>query len=100
MLHITWVGLDHHEIGFKSTALGQGANAALPIFAKFMQELNRHPSYNDITKAKFEEPDERVVRWLDCDPIKRDGFFKRLFKNPDKKKKREFRRKDSEAGRR
>ncbi|HET8737525.1 MAG TPA: transglycosylase domain-containing protein [Pricia sp.] len=97
MLHITWVGLDNHEIGFKSTSLGSGANAALPIFAKFMQELNRHPSYNFITKAKFKEPSERVLRWLDCDPVKRDGFFKRLFKNPDKKKKREFRRKDAEG---
>ncbi|MGB7393367.1 MAG: transglycosylase domain-containing protein [Pricia sp.] len=97
MLHITWVGLDHHEIGFKTTAMGQGANAALPIFAKFMQELNRHPTYNEITKARFEEPDERVVRLLDCDPVKRDGFFKRLFKDPDKKKKREFRRKKSES---
>ncbi|HEA19347.1 hypothetical protein LCGC14_1167120 [marine sediment metagenome] len=97
LVHVTWVGLENHEIGFRSTALGQGANAALPIFAKFMQELNRHPSYDTITKARFEEPDDRIVRLLDCDPVKRDGFFKRLFKNPDKKKKREFQRKDSEG---
>lgn len=96
MLHVTWVGLDHHEIGFRSTALGQGANAALPMFAKFMQELNRHPSYDTITKARFETPDPEIVRLLDCDPVKRDGFFKRLFKNPDKKKTREFRGKESE----
>ncbi len=97
MLHVTWVGLENHEIGFRSTALGQGANAALPMFAKFMQELNRHPSYDTITKARFKEPDSEIVRLLDCDPVKRDGFFKRLFKNPDKKKKREFRRKESEG---
>ncbi len=97
MLHVTWVGLENHEIGFQSTALGQGANAALPMFAKFMQELNRHPSYDTITKARFKEPNPEVVRLLDCDPVKRDGFFKRLFKNPDKKKKREFRRKKSEG---
>ncbi len=97
LVHVTWVGLENHEIGFRSTALGQGANAALPIFAKFMQELNRHPSYDTITKARFKEPDSEIVRLLDCDPVKRDGFFKRLFKNPDKKKKREFRRKESEG---
>jgi len=97
MLHVTWVGLENHEIGFRSTALGQGANAALPMFAKFMQELNRHPSYDTITKARFKEPNPEIIRLLDCDPVKRDGFFKRLFKNPDKKKKREFRRKDSEG---
>ena len=96
LVHVTWVGLENHEIGFRSTALGQGANAALPIFAKFMQELNRHPSYDTITKVRFDEPDDRVVRLLDCDPVKRDGFFKRLFKDPEKKKKREFRRKNSE----
>ena len=97
MLHVTWVGLENHEIGFRSTALGQGANAALPMFAKFMQELNRHSSYDTITKARFKEPNPGIVRLLDCDPVKRDGFFKRLFKNPDKKKKREFRRKKSEG---
>lgn len=31
LVHVTWVGLDNHEIGFRSTRLGQGANAALPI---------------------------------------------------------------------
>ena len=95
LVHITWVGLDNHEIGFKSTSLGQGANAALPIFAKFMQELNKHPSYNDITKAQFERPNPAVVEMLDCEPVKRDGFFKRLFKNPDKKKTKKFRKKNA-----
>jgi len=95
LVHITWVGLDNHEIGFRSTSLGQGANAALPIFAKFMQELNKHPSYNDITKAQFERPNRSVVEMLDCEPVKRDGFFKRLFKNPDKKKTKKFRKKNA-----
>lgn len=94
LVHITWVGLDNHEIGFRSTSLGQGANAALPLFAKFMQELNKHPSYNDITKAQFEKPNRSVVEMLECEPIKRDGFFKRLFKNPDKKKTKKFRKKN------
>ncbi|WP_317131649.1 transglycosylase domain-containing protein [Pareuzebyella sediminis] len=90
LVHVTWVGLDHHEIGFKSTRLGQGANAALPIFAKLMQEMNQHPSYNAITKARFKRPDPSVVDMLDCEPVKRDGFFKRLFKNPNKKKTKKF----------
>lgn len=90
LVHVTWVGLDNHEIGFKSTRLGQGANAALPIFAKLMQEMNRHASYNTITRAKFTRPDQSVIDMLDCEPVKRDGFFKRLFKNPNKKKTKEF----------
>ncbi|MBT9189732.1 penicillin-binding protein 1A [Zobellia russellii] len=91
LVHVTWVGLDNHEIGFRSTSLGQGANAALPIFAKWMQEMNKHPYYNEITKAQFKRPNPATLEMLDCEPVKRDGFFKRLFKNPDKKKTKKFR---------
>jgi penicillin-binding protein 1A len=90
LIHITWVGLDNHEIGFKSTSLGSGANAALPIFASWYKELNKHQEFNLITKARFEKPSPYVVDQLNCEPIKRDGFFKRLFTNPNKKKKKRF----------
>ncbi|MGS0526824.1 penicillin-binding transpeptidase domain-containing protein [Zobellia nedashkovskayae] len=95
LIHVTWVGLDNHEIGFRSTSLGQGANAALPIFAKWMQEMNKHSYYNDITKAQFKRPNPATLEMLDCEPVKRDGFFKRLFKNPDKKKTKAFRKRNS-----
>jgi penicillin-binding protein 1A len=91
LVHITWVGLDNHEIGFKSTRLGQGANAALPLFALWYQNLNKDSSFNTFTKAKFPRPDDGVITALDCEPVKRDGFFKRLFKNPNKKKSKKFR---------
>ena len=90
LVHITWVGLDHHEIGFNSISLGQGANAALPLFASWYQQLNRHKEFNTITKAKFEKPNPFVLDQLNCDPVKRDGFFKRLFNNPNKKKTKKF----------
>lgn len=91
LVHVSWVGLDNHEIGFRSTALGQGANAALPLFALFIQDLNRDPNFNHLTRATFERPDEITLRALDCEPVKRDGFFKRLFGNPKKKKTKKFR---------
>ena len=87
LVTVTWVGNDNHGIGFKSTSLGQGANSALPIFAKFYQKLNRISEFNMITKAKFEIPSEEVLKDLDCKPTKRDGFIKRLFKKKNKKKK-------------
>ncbi|MDX1768954.1 MAG: transglycosylase domain-containing protein [Arenibacter troitsensis] len=90
LLNVTWVGLDNHEIGFSSTSLGQGANAALPIFALWLQKLNADKSFDPITKAKFPNPSSAVMSNLDCDPVKRDGFFKRLFKNPKKKKTKDF----------
>tara|TARA_R110002167_G_scaffold76032_4_gene211958 strand:+ start:5031 stop:7289 length:2259 start_codon:yes stop_codon:yes gene_type:complete len=90
LVHITWVGLDNHEIGFKSTSLGQGANAALPIFALFMQQLNADNTFQYITKAKFDPTPAAIREKMDCDPIKRDGFFKRLFKNPNKQRSKKF----------
>ncbi|MCG2459744.1 transglycosylase domain-containing protein [Flavobacteriaceae bacterium F89] len=90
LVHVTWVGLDNHEIGFNSTRLGQGANAALPIFALWMQQLNKNHDFDPITRAKFPKPDVAILKKLDCDPIKKDGFFKRLFKNPNKVKSRKF----------
>ena len=93
LVHVTWVGLDNHEIGFRNTSLGQGANAALPIFALWMQKLNRDPEFNSITRARFPRTDNHVLQMLDCEPIKRDGFFKRLFKNPNRKRVKKFRNK-------
>jgi len=87
LVTITWVGNDNHSIGFKSTGMGQGANSALPIFAKFYQKLNKDSDYKSITSAKFEKPSDKVLENLDCEPTKRDGFIKRLFKKKDKKKK-------------
>ncbi|MFD1017128.1 penicillin-binding protein 1A [Winogradskyella rapida] len=87
LVTVTWVGNDNHSIGFKSTGMGQGANSALPIFAKFYQKLNKDADYKAITQAKFEEPSDEVVLTMDCEPTKRDGFIKRLFKRKEKKKK-------------
>ena len=92
LVHVSWVGLDHHEIGFKDTSMGQGANAALPLFANWMQKLNTDPEFNAITMARFEQPNEEILRQLDCDPVVRDNFFKRLFKNPKRKKSRKFKK--------
>lgn len=90
VVQVSWVGLDHHAIGFKSTSLGQGANAALPLFAEWMQELNKNSEFTYITRARFEKPDAEITDKLDCKPVVKDNFFKRLFKNPKKKKSKKF----------
>ncbi|MEH6682684.1 MAG: transglycosylase domain-containing protein [Sediminicola sp.] len=90
LVSVTWVGLDQHEIGFKSTSLGQGASAALPIFALWMQKLNGEKEFDSITKATFKPTPSRILDQMDCEPVKRDGFFKRLFKNPKKTKTKKF----------
>lgn len=90
LVSVTWVGLDNHQIGFKSTAMGQGANAALPIFGKWMQKMNKDQELNPYTKSSFPPTSKEVLESLDCNPEKRDGFFKRLFSNPNKTKSRKF----------
>ncbi len=94
LVTVTWVGNDDHRIGFKTTRTGQGANAALPIAAKLIQKINKDTTFNAITKARFKSPSATVAEMLDCEPTKRDGFFKRLFTNPDKKKKSKFKTKE------
>jgi penicillin-binding protein 1A len=96
LVTVTWVGHDDHRIGFSSTAIGQGANAALPVFANLLQKMNADPYFDEITGAKFNEPSEEVQKALDCETSKRPGFFDRLFdkdkrnKKFDKKKKKGF----------
>ena len=84
----SWVGNDDHRIGFSNTGIGQGANSALPIVALFLKNLNLDSNFNSITNAKFERPSDEVIAALDCEPQKRDGFLKRLFKN--KRDEKEF----------
>ncbi|MDD7884667.1 transglycosylase domain-containing protein [Flavivirga sp. 57AJ16] len=86
LVTVTWVGNDNHGLGFKSTGIGQGANSALPIFAKFYQKMNADAHFNSITKSRFETLPQEVLDDLDCSPEKRDGFFKRIFGKKKKKK--------------
>jgi len=88
LVTVTWVGNDNQAIGFRTTGLGQGANSALPIFARFYSKLNKDSKYDDITKSRFETPTDEVVSDLDCNEEKRDGFLKRIFSS--KKKQRKF----------
>jgi len=83
---ITWVGHDNYAIGFRNTSMGQGANSALPIFASFYQKLNANNDYDVYTKANFETLPAVIREEINCEDTKRDGFFKRLFTNPEKKK--------------
>ncbi|WP_370588488.1 transglycosylase domain-containing protein [Robiginitalea sp. SC105] len=91
LVHVSWVGLESHEIGFPNTRIGQGANAALPLFALWYQGLSRDAGLRKWTGGSFPEPGPDIANLLDCPPVKRDGFFKRLFSNPDKAKTRKFR---------
>lgn len=91
LVTVTWVGNDDHRIKFRSTALGQGANSALPIFAGMLQQMNQDSNFDNITKSKFKRPSKDVLESMDCPPKKRNGFFKRLFHK--KKAEKKFKKK-------
>ncbi len=81
-----WVGGEYPGIHFRSTALGQGANMALPIYALYQQQINRNNELRQISKAQFPVPSASVRRELDCDPFKEDGeFWRELFHKKENK---------------
>jgi penicillin-binding protein 1A len=86
-----WVGADDPRVRFRSTALGQGAKTALPIVGEFLQLSNQDNRLDFITQARFPELPYSLENKIDCDLYKKDNtLFKRIFKNPDKEKKKEF----------
>lgn len=48
-----WVGNDEQFLRFRSTYLGQGAAAALPIWGNFFQKIVNDPKFKDIKEADF-----------------------------------------------
>lgn len=92
----SWVGTNSYEIGFKTTATGQGAKAALPLFAMLYKKMTSNKKLKKLTTGSFSETPERIVEALDCKEIKKDGFFKRLFTNPNKTRKRNFKKRESD----
>ena len=58
-----WVGCDDREFRFRSERLGQGASAALPIWALFMKRVYADKTLNINPSAVFKVPDG----FDDCD---------------------------------
>lgn len=52
-----WVGCDDRYLRFGSTRLGQGAAAALPIWAYFMKKCQADKKTGITSSAKFNEPE-------------------------------------------
>jgi penicillin-binding protein 1A len=77
----TWVGSDDPQMHFSSTAMGQGAATALPITARFLQQVNKDRELEDFTLARFESIPESLLSKLDCKTSKNDlNIFQRIFK--------------------
>ncbi|MBB3702998.1 transglycosylase domain-containing protein [Alloprevotella rava] len=55
-----WVGGEDRDIHFNSTAMGQGAETALPIFAYYLTKIYRNPALGYSPKEKF--PYEQLTK--------------------------------------
>lgn len=62
-----WIGGDHPRVRFRYGGYGQGASAALPVWARYMQKIYRDPLYRYSKTLSFEIP-EWVREELDCMP--------------------------------
>ncbi|MEM6524057.1 MAG: transglycosylase domain-containing protein [Bacteroidota bacterium] len=82
-----WVGADDPRIRFRTSALGSGANMALPIFAKLFQHINFDPQLAQISKAKFSTLDPAIQSRMSCDDFKDDKNFLQNLLGLEKKEK-------------
>lgn len=65
-----WVGCEDRSVHFRSTALGQGANMSLPVWAIFMKKVYADPSLKVLQSDKFEAPGVDMSDFLDCSKFK------------------------------
>lgn len=65
-----WTGAEDRGISFYSMDQGQGAQAALPIFALYMQKVYADTTLN-YSKGDFELPEGGITRELDCSKYQR-----------------------------
>ena len=60
-----WVGCEDRQVHFNSTALGQGSNAALPIWALWMQKVLKDGTLGISESDRFIAPAEMTLS-MDC----------------------------------
>jgi len=85
-----WVGAENPLVRFRSLKLGQGANTALPVWATFMKSLVAKSAFSSYRYSKFRPLSSELAARLNCplfvedviveEPVKKESFFKRIFK--------------------
>ena len=91
-----WVGGDNPSVRFRSTALGQGANMALPIVALTLQKAQKDKTMRQILGSQFPNPDPQVLLDMSCPSFIKSrigGFFDQLFNGNQQNKKKELKEK-------
>jgi penicillin-binding protein 1A len=61
-----WVGAESPSVRFRDLRLGQGANTALPIFARFVQKIEKDEALQYLIETDFPDPSQLVKDYLNC----------------------------------
>lgn len=84
-----WVGADDPRVHFRKGSMGQGAYMALPVFARFVQGMERSSAHRQYIAGSFPLLQSHQLRKLDCvnwsDKDPDMGFFDKLFINRARK---------------
>jgi len=103
-----WVGGDNPVVRFETTTYGQGAYAALPIFANFFQKLYKDNKYAYLENEEFNISDS-IQSQLNCNDFDEEGepriydlfrkeeieigeFIRRIFRRKRKEQREQERR--------
>jgi penicillin-binding protein 1A len=102
-----WVGGAYPEIRFRTTALGQGAKTAMPIWGLFYQSLASDPLYARTIRQNYPPLPAQLAERLNCEDFREETtefeqFLTSLFGSKEERttvreKRKEERRKRREA---
>ena len=96
-----WVGADNPGVHFRTTALGGGSHTGLPIFARFMQEIEKDGDFQSISSAQFPELSDSLADRLACQDFVLDDpnitiieKIRDVFARPDSVKEKRIKKSD------
>jgi penicillin-binding protein 1A len=78
-----WVGGDSPLVRFRNLSTGQGGRTALPVFARFMQKMQRDRYTVQFTKGSFDIPGEVYAQLACADYKESRGLFDFMKREPE-----------------
>jgi penicillin-binding protein 1A len=81
-----WVGGDSPLVRFRDLGSGQGGRTAMPVFARFIKQVEQNPQSTMLTRGSFNISEDTYEQLL-CEDFKETiGLFDFVKKKPVKKK--------------
>lgn len=67
-----WVGGEHRNVRFRTSALGEGLKTALPVYGLFMEKVLRDPDLKRY-RGKFAKPSIKIRKPYNCASFQRES---------------------------